>query len=133
MMYSNYYFNSPKTCCAPKTQTQSSVQTNRTFRPRMNVIQNEQEIKLEFAMAGVSKEDIRLNVDDQVLTLEAQRKQAAEQTMYLQKEWGPVLYKTRIRLPENANAELLKAEFKNGILKLNIGLQTKPSIQIEIK
>ena len=49
MMYSNYYFASPKIC-----RTKPANQTQHSFRPKMNVQEKENQITIEFALAGVN-------------------------------------------------------------------------------
>jgi HSP20 family molecular chaperone IbpA len=119
MMYSNYYFATPKTCCVPKQEANPSK--DKTFRPRLNIRHTENDIVLEFAMAGVHKEDIKLKIQDQVLILEAARRMNAEPSSYHHQEFGAVSYET------------MQANFQNGILKLVIGLKKKANIQVEVK
>ncbi len=131
MMYSNYYFATPKTCCVPKQEANPSK--DKTFRPRLNIRHTENDIVLEFAMAGVHKEDIKLKIQDQVLILEAARRMNAEPSSYHHQEFGAVSYKSRIQLPDNVSDESMQANFQNGILKLVIGLKKKANIQVEVK
>ena len=74
-----------------------------------------------------------MNIKDGVLSLEAQRKinQEAKNSEY--REFGPVDFKTSIRLPEDIVEDSIQAQFQNGILKISIQKAKKSNIQIEIK
>ena len=130
-MYSNYYCNLPKVCHTrtgnPATHTQDPI------RPKMNVQQNDGQITLEFSLAGVLKEDVKMTIKEDVLSLEAQRKPSQGESNYEYQEFGPVEFKTNIQLPKDVNADSIEAQFQNGILKISMNKIVKPNIQVDIK
>jgi HSP20 family protein len=128
MMYSNYYFASPKVC-----RTKPANQTQHSFRPKMNVQEKENTITIEFALAGVSKEDINVSIKEGILTLDAHRKLSSEEKNYLYREFGSVSFKNSMRLPEDIDADSIQAQFLNGVLQLRLNKIVKPSFQVEIK
>lgn len=131
MMYSNYYLDYPK-ICHPKTRTVSN-RLNHSFRPKMNVLQNDVQITLEFSLAGVLKEDVKTSLEDRILSIEAQRKLNQDEKQFQYREFGPVLFKTKVQLPEDVIVDSIQAQFQHGILKISMKKSNKPNFQIEIK
>lgn len=131
MIYSNYYFALPKLCYPKKVKHQTDIK--RSFRPRMNVLTDENQVVLEFSLAGVRKEDLKLQVDNRMLILEAERKAQHEEKNHKHTEFGSVVFKTRIQLHEDLLVESLKAEFTNGVLQIRIAKNHKQKTTIEIK
>lgn len=131
MMYSNYYCTLPKDC-RPRTGN-TATPLKQSFRPKMNVQKEENQITLEFSLPGVLKEDVKMNVTENLLILEAIRKGNVEEKNYQYREFGPAEFKTSIQLPEDVDAESIKAQFQNGILRIEMKRVIKPTIQVEIK
>ena len=130
-MYSNYYFASPKSCRT--TSRTSANKSENVFRPKMNVQQNDDSIILEFSLAGVAKEDVKLNIQESILELEAQRKLSNDEKNYQYREFGPVTFKTSLRLPDDVSDDSVRAQFQSGILRVEMKIVKKPGIQVEIK
>lgn len=130
MMYSNYYFALPKVC-QPKSRIMAT-NVQKTFLPEMNVQQHDEQIIVEFSLPGILKEDVKMNLKDQVLTLEAHRKAAHEEKNYLFREFGPVTFKTRLQIPEDVVLDSVHAQFQNGVLKISMKKFKKPVIQVEV-
>jgi HSP20 family protein len=130
-MYSNYYFTLPKVC-QPKERSMAN-NTEKTYRPKMNVQQNDEQITVELSLPGVLKEDVKMNLNDLVLTLEAQRKSAHEQKNYLFREFGSVNLKTKLQIPEDVILDSIHAQFENGVLRISMKKSNKPVIQVEVK
>ena len=131
MLYSNYYCTLPK---IGRTQTgNTATQLKQSYRPKMNVQKDDAQITLEFSLAGIQKEDVKMNLKDQLFNLEAIRKVNPDEKNYQHREFGPVEYKTSIQLPEDVDAESIKAKYQNGILRISMNRIKKPTIQVEIK
>lgn len=130
MINSNYYF-APLKACHTKLDNRASHLPH-TFRPKMNVQTKEDQITLEFSLAGVLKEDLKVSIKDSMLSFEASRKEHANQMDYRHREFGPVTFKADIRLPQDVSNETIHAQFLNGILRISMRLLKKQSIQVEI-
>ncbi len=102
--------------------------------PQHDIIENEKEYVVELALAGVKKEDITLNIENDVLSISAERKESDQKFNRKQTFYGK--YQKSFTLPETVDAEKIQAAFEDGILKLNIPkIEEKQKFvkQIEIK
>ncbi|HEY9702836.1 MAG TPA: Hsp20/alpha crystallin family protein [Allocoleopsis sp.] len=91
--------------------------------PSVNVIENGEAFKLEVAAPGLTKEDFKINVDDKVLTISAEKKTEKETKdgeKYVRREFGYSAFKRSFTLPENVKPEDIKATYENGVLNINL-------------
>lgn len=76
-------------------------------------------------LPGVKKEDIKVSLNDRVLSIEAERKEDAsgedpeKNTYWKERTFGRV--HRSFRLPRVANAEDYQCKFDNGVLDIRIG------------
>lgn len=103
--------------------------------PAHDVIENDDEYILEMELAGVKKDDISMETEDGVLTIETERKRD-ETLKYTRKEMYGGKYKRSFILPDNVSTEEIKASMSDGILTVIIPKtvdEAKKKKQIEIK
>jgi len=103
--------------------------------PAHDVIENDDEYILEMELAGVKKEDITMETEDGMLTIETERKRD-ETLKYNRKEMYGGKYKRSFILPDNVSTEEIKASMSDGILTVIIPKtveEAKKKKQIEIK
>jgi len=102
--------------------------------PLHDIIETDDEYVIELALAGVKKEDITLNLDNDVLSISAERKESENKYNRKQTFYGK--YEKSFTLPESIDKENIQAAFENGILKLSIPKteeKQKITKQIEIR
>jgi HSP20 family protein len=111
--------------------TNSMVKT-----PVHDVIENDNEYQIDLLLAGIKKEDISINVEKDILTINAERKENKD-TKYNRKETFFGKYKRSFTLPEDVDKENISASLEDGILKITIPkFENKASVDkkiIEIK
>jgi HSP20 family protein len=91
--------------------------------PAVNIVENENMFKLEVAAPGLAKEDFKINVEDKVLTVSAEKKmetETKEGEKTLRHEFGYSNFKRTFTLPENVNAAYIKAVYENGVLNVHL-------------
>ena len=93
--------------------------------PRVNIQDTQEKIVLEFDLAGVPKENIKLSIDENnLLTLEGKKEskveQKDEQGNYVRREIFYGSFTKVIQLPENIIQEKLATQYKDGILTVTI-------------
>lgn len=112
---------------------------NRVIKvPMVNVFENENEFRIELAAPGMKKEDIKINLDNDVITISADKeiKEFTENERCTKEEYSYTNFSRAFTLPETADVEKITAKSEDGILKITISKKEeekiKPSRKIEI-
>ena len=87
--------------------------------PAHDVIENDDEYIVQMELAGVKKDDISIDTEDGVLTIETERKRD-DTLKYNRKEMYGGKYKRSFILPDNTSTDEIKAELSDGILSVTI-------------
>lgn len=106
--------------------------------PKVNVVDNDGNYEVEFSSPGFDKEDIKVEVDNGRLTVSAESKEEVreEEKNYTRKEFSSKSFTRSFVLPEDADADNIDANYKDGILHLTINKSkdyTPPKKQIEVR
>ena len=93
--------------------------------PAVNVIENAKDYKIEVAAPGMTKEDFKVNIDDNdnlVISMEKKNEnnQGKENSHYLRREFSYSKFQQVMTLPDNADKEKISAKVNNGILNIQI-------------
>jgi len=101
--------------------------------PYVNLYENNDDIEVVAIAPGVKVEDINLQLEDNRLTIETEKKSDYLDKPYIRKERDFGAYKKVVELPYRVNPEKIEANMKDGILtvKLTRAEETKPR-KIEI-
>ena len=92
--------------------------------PNVNIYENENEYKIELAAPGLSKEDFKIDLKKDNLSVWAEKKADPNvQKDYSRKEFEYSSFARSFILPEGVDAEKISAEYINGILNITIGKQ----------
>ena len=93
---------------------------------KANVVENEKNYELDLEMPGFNKNEIKISLDNNYLTVEARKesKEEHKEHKYLCKEIrNDVL--TRSFYLDNVNEDSVKATYENGILHILVDKQEK--------
>lgn len=90
--------------------------------PAVNILERTNEFELRLIAPGFSKEDLKLNMENEVLTISAEKKneELKENERWTRREFGHSAFSRSFRLPGTVNAEGITAEFSNGVLSVRI-------------
>jgi HSP20 family protein len=90
--------------------------------PSVNVTENEHEYHMEYLVPGFKKDEIKVALEQNVLTVKAEKKTETtdEQKRYTRKEFSFSTFKRSFTLPENIDAEQMVAKHEHGILNITI-------------
>jgi HSP20 family protein len=114
---------------------------NSLTTPSVNIRETDDSYEVELAAPGMNKNDFKVEVDHNILTISSEKKENKEvkskQNGYFIKEFGYQSFQRCFRLPENKiDSEKIKASYTDGILKLEIPkreeAKPKPARKIEI-
>jgi HSP20 family protein len=109
----------------------------RRFIPAMDVVSNDDQFIVRADLPGLSENDVKIEVENDVLTISGQRKSEHEHkgegSYRVERSFGS--FSRSLTLPEGVDAEAIKANFENGVLEVQIPKpeQAKPrKVQISL-
>lgn len=88
--------------------------------PSANVIENDNEFKLELSAPGFDKKDFKLEVQEGMLNIAAEKEHKSEEKKenYRKKEFSYSSIRRSFALPENVKDDQIDAKYENGILNV---------------
>lgn len=90
--------------------------------PLMNVVETESQFRIELAAPGLKKEDFKINLKDNVLTITTDLERTfVEGEKYRKREFDFQKFKRTYELPDHADPEQITAQYENGLLLIYIG------------
>lgn len=106
------------------------------WSPAVDVSETDAEYVVKAELPEVKKEDVKVTMEDGVLTLEGERKQEKEEKgkhyHRIERSYGSFM--RSFELPDNVDTSKAKAEFKDGMLTLSLPKTEKAkSKALEIK
>ena len=90
--------------------------------PKVKVVDNADSIVIEAAVPGLTKKDVQVEVQDNVLTIKAESNQNSdiENSQYVKREIKRSAFQRSFNLGENLDQEKITGECENGVLALTI-------------
>jgi len=92
------------------------------WSPRVDVSETDNEFLIKAEIPDVKKEDVKVSVDEGILTIQGERKQEKEERGVkfhrVERYYGNFF--RRFALPDNVDGTRVKASFKEGMLSLQI-------------
>ncbi|KAF8390582.1 hypothetical protein HHK36_025109 [Tetracentron sinense] len=97
-------------------------------RTPWEIKEGEGEYKLRFDMPGMTKNDVKMWIEEKMLVVKAEKvpkkkNQDGQEDVHEEEEWSAKSYgryNSRIALPENVEFEKIKAEVQDGVLYITI-------------
>ncbi|MBD0287639.1 MAG: Hsp20/alpha crystallin family protein [Flavisolibacter sp.] len=102
------------------------------FAP-MNVIEKEGGYEVEVVAPGMEKEDFKISMDKNLLTITGEKKETAENNnkKYTRREYKYQSFTRSFTIDETIDTEKIDAKYVNGVLTLN--LPKKPEVKASAK
>lgn len=106
--------------------------------PAVNISETDGHYHIELAAPGLKKEDFKVNLDRDILTISAehQTEQSENDKKYNKREYSYTSFVRSFTLPDSADDEQIEAEYTDGVLKINVAKREEArtaSRQIEIR
>jgi len=92
------------------------------WNPVVDVYDNDDSIVIKAELPGIDKEGIEIDVKDRVLTLKGERSSENEvkDDNYYRRERSFGKFERAFTLPADVDPDKIKADFKDGVLKIDI-------------
>ena len=92
------------------------------WEPAVDIYDDNDKVVIKAELPGVDKKDIEVDLKDHVLTLKGERsyEKEAKEDNYYHKERAFGKFQRAFRLPVNLDPEKINADFKDGVLKIEI-------------
>jgi len=102
-----------------------------TKTPAVNIAETENEFHIELAVPGLKKEDFKISLDKNVLSVSTEKKaeNVEEGKKYSKREYTYSSFVRSFTLPESADQSKIAAEYTDGILKLNVTKKEEAKFQ----
>ena len=87
-----------------------------------NIIEQENGYKLEVVAPGLNKEDLKIDLEKNLLTISFEKKvdESQKNEKYVRKEYSIQSFKRSFTVNENIDADKISAQYVNGVLTLNL-------------
>ena len=106
--------------------------------PPANIVETADDFRIEMQVPGYGKEDIKIKVEDSILTVTAELGEGEESgdLRYARREFGKSPFSRRFRLSNWVDSQRISARYEHGILVIGIPkreeIKSKPVLNIEI-
>ena len=102
-------------------------------RPLANIIREDQAYRIEMAVPGLTREQIKIELKDHQLIITGPEANAETQKGAIRKEFDYAGFRREFRLHKNADAEHLSATMSQGILTIVIPDAKPETISITVQ
>src|SRR3712207_670261 len=102
--------------------SEGNGQTGRTWVPALDVWETETELVYAFDLPGVSKDKISLEVEEDALTVPAERERTVkvegDRFYRFERRFGT--FSRTIGLPQGISEDSIRAEYSSGVLEIHV-------------
>ena len=90
--------------------------------PSVNITENSKEFRIEFGAPGLKKEDFKIDVDKNTLTVssEKEEKKKEENERFTKQEFNYSSFSRSFILPDSVETDDVKAKYEDGVLKIHL-------------
>lgn len=98
------------------------------WAPSVDITETDTAYLIKGEIPGVNKEDVKVNIENGLLTMSGERRQEKEEKgkklHRIERSYGSFM--RSFRLPDNIDEAAVKAEFKDGMLNVTLPKTTQP-------
>ncbi|MFY0628229.1 MAG: Hsp20/alpha crystallin family protein [Reichenbachiella sp.] len=104
-----------------------NLNSENSFTPKVDIAETEKQFEIQFAIPGIDKNDLSIDLNDGVLTVSGERKvqnEKDERNFHsIETSYGS--FKRSFQLPDNIDADKVDAKYEAGILNVTIAKDEK--------
>ena len=106
-----------------------------SFKPAVNIREDDKNYVLDFAIPGIDKKDLKIDMNEDTLTISSETKNESEENKedYRRKEFSYKSFSRSFYIPENVNREKIEANYKDGILTVSLPKQEVDTSKVQRK
>ena len=100
--------------------------------PAVNIREDDKNYVLDLAVPGIDKKDLKIDINEDVLTISSETKTESEESKdgYKRKEFSYSEFCRSFYIPENVNREKIEANYKDGVLSVSLPKQEEEKAKI---
>lgn len=111
--------------------------TRAAYAPKVNIVENDNQFELEFAVPGIKKEAITINYENGKLQVAYKAEEASEETKYVHREFSDRSFEKNFTVSaKKIETEQISANYADGILTITLPKREeekiKPARQIAV-
>lgn len=91
--------------------------------PRVNIVESNDDFRVDVQAPGFDKKDLKVEMVDDLLTIRGEHTEEAaqnEEVRWTRREFSRSSFERSFTLPKSVQADAIKAEYVNGVLRLTI-------------
>jgi HSP20 family protein len=90
--------------------------------PAVNIREDDKQFMLDLAVPGIDKKDLKIDINEDVLTVSSESKNESEENRdgYKRKEFSYASFCRSFQIPENVNKDKIEANYKDGVLTVSL-------------
>ena len=106
-----------------------------SFVPKVDVFEDEKAFELQVAVPGMNKEDFKIDLNEDRLTISGERKYSQEkkENNFRSIETSYGTFSRTFTLPDNIDVNKIEAAYNNGILLLTLPKDEKKALKTSIR
>lgn len=104
--------------------------------PSVNSVENNDSFEIDLAVPGMKKDDFTIELNDKILVISSDNSDYDQNERTRLNEFNYSSFQRSFRVPESVELDKIKANYKNGILKIKLPKRkdsiTKPNRVIDV-
>ena len=95
---------------------------SKVSKPAVNIREDKRNFMLDLAIPGMDKKDIRIDLNEDVLTISSETRNESEESSngYKRREFTCSSFCRSFQVPENVDKNKIEASYKDGILNITL-------------
>lgn len=92
-------------------------------KPAVNIQETATSYKLELVVPGLTKEEIEISLDKDLLTIKGSNKKESQENQenkYLRRDFNGLVFDRSFHLPQNIDTDKIQATYEQGILVVDL-------------